>query len=55
MNKTKLTLAVNKRKTETRDALQLLYDNINKGQRKQLVKRDEIKALFDLYGVEYDE
>ena len=52
--KTKLDLAVSKHKTETRDTLQLLFDNINKGQRKQLVKRDEIKALFDLYGVEYD-
>lgn len=40
-------------KDETRIALQLLYDNINKGQQKQLIKREEIKALFDRYGVTY--
>ena len=53
--KQKLTKAVADRKTETKDALQLLYDNINKGQRKQLIKREEIKALFDLYGVDYEQ
>ena len=52
--KQKLTKAVTEKKTETKDALQLLYDSVNKGQRKQLVKRAEIKALFDLYGVEYE-
>ena len=40
-------------KDETRAALQLLYDSINRGQQKQLVKREEIKALFDRYGVTY--
>ena len=40
-------------KDETRTALQLLYDSINRGQQKQLVKREEIKALFDRYGVTY--
>ena len=53
MKKAKLTEAVTAHKTETRDALQLLYDNINKGQQKQIVKREEIKKLFDRYGVEY--
>lgn len=53
MRKSKLTEAVTAHKTETREALQLLFDNINKGQRKQLVKREEIKKLFDRYGVEY--
>lgn len=38
----------------TRDALQTLWDNINKGQRKQLYKREEIKVLLDRYGVEAD-
>lgn len=52
--KSKLKTAVSKAKNETKDALQLLYDSINKGQRKQLVKRAEIKALFDRYGVEYE-
>lgn len=52
--KRKLEEATKSFKTQTRDALQLLYDNVNKGQRKQLVKREEIKNLFDKYGVEYE-
>ena len=40
-------------KDETRTALQLLYDSINQGQKKKLVKLEEIKALFDRYGVTY--
>lgn len=54
MTKQKLEKAVTACKAETKDALQTLYDNINKGQRKQIAKRPEIKALFDRYGVEYD-
>lgn len=42
-------------KNETKYALQTLFDYINKGQRKQLVKKEEIRTLFDRYGVEYDE
>ena len=53
MKKSKLTEAVTSHKTETKDALQLLFDNINKGQQKQIVKREEIKKLFDRYGVQY--
>lgn len=51
MKKSKLTEAVNNTKTETKDALQVLFDNINKGQQKQLLKREEVKKLFDRYGV----
>ena len=40
-------------KNDTKTALQTLFDNINKGQQKQLVKIPEIKELFDRYGVEY--
>ena len=40
-------------KNNTKTALQTLFDNINKGQQKQLVKKQEIKELFDRYGVEY--
>lgn len=39
-------------KRDTKDALQLLWNNINKGQRKQLAKREEIKALLERYGVD---
>lgn len=53
-----MTKAELKEKTDdcinvTKDALQTLWDNINKGQQKQLAKREEIKALLDRYGVEY--
>lgn len=54
MNKNELRTATKNFKNETKEALQLLYDNINKGQRKQIVKREEIKKLFDKYGVEYE-
>lgn len=36
---------------ETKDALQLVYDSLNQGQQKKLLKNDEVKALFDRYGV----
>ena len=53
MNKKVLNDRVAKVKSDTQVALQTLYDNINKGQQKQLVKNPEIKDLFDRYGVEY--
>lgn len=53
MTKTDLNAAVEACKAETREALQLLYDNVNRGQRMQLVKRESVKALFDRYGVTY--
>lgn len=45
---------VKQMKEETRTALQLLYDSVNKGQRKQIVKDPVIRALFDRYGVKYE-
>ena len=55
MNKERLTNAVNEAKAETRKALQTVYDALNQGQQKKIVKDDAVKALFDLYGVEYKE
>ena len=40
-------------KTETRDALQLVYDSLNKGQQKEILKNEAVKALFDRYNVSY--
>ena len=54
MKKTKLTEAVTAAKNETGAALQLVWDEINKGQQKQLVKIKEIKTVLDRYGVNYD-
>lgn len=53
MKKQLLKERVAEAKTETGKALQILFDNVNKGQKKQLVKRQEIKELFDRYGVDY--
>lgn len=55
IDKDKLRENVSKTKSETKTALQTLYDNLNKGQRKKVVKNAEVKALFDRYGVEYEE
>ena len=41
--------------TDTKDALQLVYDTLNQGQQKKLLKDEKVKALFDQYGVEYSE
>lgn len=38
---------------ETKDALQLVFNELNHGQQKKILKNDNIKALFDRYGVEY--
>ena len=40
-------------KTETKNALQTLYDALNQGQRKKILKNEKVKALFDRYGVTY--
>ena len=53
MTKTELTEAVEAAKAETKDALQTVYDALNHGQQKQIVKDDKVRALFDLYGVNY--
>lgn len=39
---------------DTRAALQTVYDALNHGQQKQIVKDEAVKALFDRYGVEYE-
>lgn len=53
MKKTDLIAAVKAVKDETRDALQTMYDALNPGQRKQIVKDADVKKLFDRYGVDY--
>lgn len=53
MKKETLTAAVEVAKTNTKNALQTVYDALNQGQQKKIVKDEAVKALFDLYGVEY--
>ena len=55
MKKTVLNEKVAEVKTETTTALQTLYDSLNQGQQKKVVKNAEVKELFDRYGVVYTE
>ena len=55
MKKSELKSAVADTKVEVKNALQTVYDALNQGQQKKIVKDDAVKALFDLYGVEYTE
>lgn len=40
---------------EVKEALQTVYDELNHGQRKKLLKSEVVKAMFDRYGVEHEE
>lgn len=51
MLKTELDKAVEKCRAQTKEALQTVYDALNQGQQKQIVKDEKVKALFELYGV----
>lgn len=53
MKKEDLISKVAAHKAETKEALQLVFDNLNKGQQKKILKKDTVKALFDRYGVKY--
>ena len=55
MTKNKLAEITDRAVEETREALQTIYDALNHGQQKQIVKNAQVKALFDRYGVDYDE
>lgn len=55
MTKKELIASVEKAKVETKSALQTMYDALNKGQQNKIIKDEAVKALFDLYGVEYSE
>ena len=55
MAKKELIAAVESAKAETKSALQTVYDAMNQGQKKKIVKDEAVKALFDRYGVEHSE
>ena len=40
---------------DTKTALQTVYDALNQGQQKKILKNAQVKALFDRYGVAYGE
>jgi len=39
-------------KAETKEALETVYSALNAGQKKQIIKDEKVKALFERYGVE---
>ena len=41
-------------KSETKDALQTMFDALNHGQRKKLLKNEGIAKLFERYGANTD-
>lgn len=51
ISKKKLQENVKAVKIETKAALQLILDNLNQGQRKKLIKNEEVKRLLKFYGV----
>lgn len=55
MKKSELITAIKAVKTETKNALQTMYDALNQGQQKKIVKDEAVKTLFDRYGVDYHE
>ena len=54
MDKAELQARVAAAKAQTREALQAVYDALNQGQRKKLVKKPEVAALLERYGVEVE-
>ena len=51
ISKKKLQQNVGKTKSETKSALQLIFDNLNHGQRKKLIKNTEVKKLLEFYEI----
>ena len=41
--------------TEVKAALQAVYNDLNHGQRKKLLRNPSIRAMFEQYGVEIEE
>lgn len=50
-DKGRWTLAAEAVAAETKTALQTVFDNLNQGQQKKLLKSPKVKALFDRYAV----
>lgn len=50
-DKGRWTLAAEAVTAETKTALQTVFDNLNQGQQKKLLKSPEVRALFERYAV----
>lgn len=53
MKKSELETKTNQVINNTKNALQTMYNALNRGQQKQIIKNKEVKELFDRYRVEY--
>lgn len=53
MKKSELETKTNEVINNIKNALQTMYDALNQGQQKKIIKNQEVKELFDRYGVEY--
>ena len=53
MKKIELIEKTNELINNTKDALQTVYDSLNNGQKKQILKVKTVKELFDRYKIEY--
>lgn len=54
ITKKKLRENVDAAKNETRNAIQVIFDSLNQGQQKKILKNDKAKEIFDRFGVEYE-
>ena len=52
MNKRELMVKTDAVFSETKAALQTVYDALNQGQQKKILKDPAVAALFERYGVE---
>ena len=55
MKKIELEEKTNEVIYETQSALQTMYNALNRGQQKQIIKNEEVKKLFDRYEVLYEQ
>lgn len=51
MKRTELKTKTATVKTETKDALETILDNLNQGQRKKVIAVPVVKALLERYGI----
>lgn len=51
MRKAKLNKVIDSHKDKTKSMLERIKSNMNQGQFKKLMKNDEVRAFFELYGV----
>ena len=51
MKKSELKTKTEKIKNETKEALETILNNLNQGQRKKVLKIEEVKKLCERYGI----